>query len=63
MTICLRAVALRRIKVGAKKSDLVVQLADINLYSFMTGITPDGSPLLTRDVSVDEIYSLEVELP
>jgi len=53
----------RRIKVGAKKSDLVVQLADINLYSFMTGITPDGSPLLTRDVSVDEIYSLEVELP
>jgi serine/threonine protein kinase len=53
----------RRIKVGTTKSDLVVDFANVHLFSFMTGITPDGSPLLTRDVSVDEIYSLEVELP
>jgi serine/threonine protein kinase len=53
----------RRIKVGGRKPELVVDFADLHLYSFMPGITPDGSPLFTRDVSADEIFSLEVELP
>ena len=28
-----------------------------------SGITPDGSPLFVRDVSTDEIYALDLELP
>jgi Tol biopolymer transport system component len=53
----------RRIKVGASKPELVVDFGSLHLYSFMAGLTPDGSALFTRDVSADEIYSVEVELP
>jgi serine/threonine protein kinase len=53
----------RRIKLGASKPETVVDFAELHLFSFMAGLTPDGSPLFTRDVSVDEIYSLEVQLP
>ncbi|HEV3512638.1 MAG TPA: protein kinase [Candidatus Sulfotelmatobacter sp.] len=51
----------RRVKVGQTRSELVVDLKDVR--GLWNGITPDGTVLLTRDVSVDEIYSLEVELP
>ena len=56
--------AYRRAKVGAARSDLVVDLKDLHNYGFgWSGLTPQGSALFTRDVSTDEIYSLEVELP
>lgn len=51
----------RRVKVGQTRSELVVDLKDLRVL--WNGVTPDGTVLLTRDVSVDEIYSLEVELP
>jgi Tol biopolymer transport system component len=53
----------RRIRVGANKPELVVDFGNLHLADFMIGLTPDGSALFTRDVSADEIYSLEVELP
>ena len=53
----------RRIRVGANKPELVVDFGNLHLADFMIGLTPDGSALLARDVSADEIYSLEVELP
>jgi hypothetical protein len=28
-----------------------------------SGLTPDGLPLFTRDISIQEIYALDVELP
>ena len=51
----------RRVKVGQARSELIVDLKD--LRGLWSGVTPDGAALLLRDVSVDEIYSLEVELP
>jgi Tol biopolymer transport system component len=27
------------------------------------GVTPDGSPLVLRDLSIEEIYALDVDLP
>jgi Tol biopolymer transport system component len=54
----------RRIRVGANKPELVVDFGNLHLFGdSMIGLTPDGSVLFTRDVSADEIYSLEVELP
>jgi len=51
----------RRVKVGQTRSELVVDLKD--LRGIWNGVTPAGAALFLRDVSVDEIYSLEVELP
>lgn len=28
-----------------------------------TGVAPDGSPILRRDLSIQEIYALDVDLP
>jgi len=53
----------RRIKVGANKSELVCDFGNLHLYSIMVGLTPEGSALFARDVSSDEIYSLDMELP
>ena len=51
----------RRVKVGQTRSELILDLKD--LRGLWSGVTPDGAALFTRDVSVDEIYSLEMELP
>jgi len=54
----------RRVKVGQTRSVLIVDVKNLHLYTVgECSITPDGSPLFTRDLSVDEIYSLELELP
>jgi Tol biopolymer transport system component len=54
----------RRVKVGQTRSELFVDLKDLHQTSFgWSGLTPNGAPLFVRDVSADEIYSLEVELP
>jgi len=56
-----------RIGLGQRRPELVVQLSDLKRYrgvpSIWSGITPDGSPLFLRDVSTDEIYALDLELP
>jgi hypothetical protein len=56
-----------RIRLGQTHSELLVNLKD--LHQFMSrigpwsGITPDGSLLFVRDLSTDEIYALDLELP
>jgi hypothetical protein len=51
----------RRVKVGQTRSELIIDLKD--LRPLWSGLAPDGAALFTRDVSVSEIYSLDVELP
>jgi Tol biopolymer transport system component len=54
----------RRIKVGQNRSELFVHLKDLHRFGAgWSGLTPGGAALFVRDVSADEIYSLEVELP
>jgi hypothetical protein len=54
--------AYRRVKVGQTRSELFADLKDLHTSGW-SGLTPDGAALFVRDVSVDEIYSLEMELP
>ena len=56
-----KATGYRRVKLGQTRSELIVDLKD--LHGIWSGITPEGAALFARDVSVSEIYSLEVELP
>ena len=51
-----------RIKVGATHSEFLVDLKGLH-RSLWSGITPDGTPIFSRDVSADEIYALELEFP
>ena len=58
----------RRVKVGQNRSELVVDLKDLRRYSLTlvgawSGLAPDGSALFVRDLSTDEVYSLDLELP
>lgn len=56
--------AYRRIKMGQTRTELVVDTSSLRRWGLpWSGLTPDGSALLVRDVSSDEIYSLELELP
>ena len=56
-----------RIKLGQSRPELVVDLKDLKRNfgqkGTWSGITPDDSPLFLRDVSTDEIYALDLELP
>jgi len=60
-------VAVRRVRLGQTDSELVMDLKDQNRYgSFWgswSGVTPDGSGVFTRDLSTQELYALEVQLP
>jgi eukaryotic-like serine/threonine-protein kinase len=58
----------RRVKLGQTRSELVLDLKDLRRYSLTlvgawSGLAPDGSALFVRDLSTDEIYSLDLELP
>jgi serine/threonine protein kinase len=53
----------RRVKLGERHSQLVVDLKDLRQGGDWAGLTPDDSPLFVRNVSTDEIYALDVELP
>jgi len=58
----------RRIKVGQTASDLVADLTDFHKYTAFpvfgwSSIAADGSMLFVRDLSTDEIYALDLELP
>ena len=52
----------RRIKLGETRSELLLDLKDLR-RSWWSGITPDDSPIFSRDISTDEIYALELDLP
>jgi serine/threonine protein kinase len=58
----------RRIKMGQTHSEFLVDLRGLRRYSAAptfgwSGIAPDGSNLFVRDLSTDEIYALDLELP
>ena len=58
----------RRIKVGATGSVALFTLKGMplsfgNMVGDWSGLSPDGLPLFTRDISTQEIYALDVELP
>jgi eukaryotic-like serine/threonine-protein kinase len=57
----------RRARLGENHSDLLIDLKDLPRYFSLigpwSGITPDGSALFVRNLSTDEIYSLDLELP
>jgi hypothetical protein len=58
----------RRVKVGAAHSEALFSLKGmqsfwINVAGTWSGLAPDGSALFTRDISTQEIYALDVELP
>ena len=58
----------RRVKVGQTHSEQVADLKELLRYSAppaygWSGVAPDGTPLFDRDLSTDEIYVLDLELP
>ena len=57
----------RRVKLGESRSVSQVDLTDFHTFSGQfgawCGVTPDGSGLFVRDLSTQEIYALDVELP
>jgi serine/threonine protein kinase len=52
----------RRVKLGQTQSEFLVDLKDLH-RSWWSGITPDNAPIFSRDISTDEIYALDLELP
>jgi serine/threonine protein kinase len=56
-----------RLKVGQAQFEPIVDLKGLNRYfgpfGLWSGIAPDGSPILDRDISTQEIYALEVQFP
>ena len=58
----------RRVRVGETRSELVADLQSLRRYIAWpvfgwSGLAPDGSALFTRDLSTDEIYALDLDLP
>ena len=58
----------RRVKVGASHSETLFSLKGMllfraNVAGTWSGLAPDGSALFVRDISTQEIYALDVELP
>jgi eukaryotic-like serine/threonine-protein kinase len=58
----------RRVKIGATRSEALFTLKSLALYNSnmvgeWSGLTPDQFPLFTRDISAEEIYALDFELP
>jgi dipeptidyl aminopeptidase/acylaminoacyl peptidase len=58
----------RRVKVGQSKSEFVLDLTNLhrygdNLIGQWSGLAPDGSALFVRDLSTQEVYALDLELP
>lgn len=60
--------SLYRINTHDRKIEAIVALKNVPRPSMpygadWHGITPDGSPLIMRDVGIREVYSLELQLP
>jgi len=59
--------AFYRLRVSDLHLETVAKIGDVRRYYGQfgpwTGIAPDGSPLLVRDISNEEIYSLDLDLP
>jgi Tol biopolymer transport system component len=59
--------AFLRVKVGQTRSEFLIDLQGLRRYGgygwAWSGLAPDDSALFVRDMSTDEICSLDVELP
>jgi Tol biopolymer transport system component/DNA-binding winged helix-turn-helix (wHTH) protein len=59
--------AFYRLRLSDLHLDTSVKIGDVRRYygpfGPWTGIAPDGSPLLVRNISNEEIYSLDLQLP
>jgi uncharacterized protein with NRDE domain len=58
--------AIVRLDIQSGNLQNVVSLKDVSRagnFGVWSGLTPDGSPLILRNVGRQEIYSLEVVLP
>ena len=56
--------AFLRARISDRKLERLASLKDLGrIASMWTGLAPDDSPLLLRDVSVQEIYALDWQLP
>jgi len=58
----------QRIQVGQTRSELLVDLKALTRFKSRaagpwSNVAPDGSALFVRDLSTDEIYALDLELP
>jgi Tol biopolymer transport system component len=58
----------RRVRVGQSHSELIADLKGLKRYSQppayeWSGLAPDGSALFVRNLSTDEVYALDVDLP
>jgi Tol biopolymer transport system component/DNA-binding winged helix-turn-helix (wHTH) protein len=66
-TFLVQEPAFYRLRVSDLHLDTVVKIGDVRRYygpfGPWTGMAPDGSPLLVRDISNEEIYSLDLQLP
>jgi len=56
-----------RVRISDSHVQPIVSISGIHafygLFGPWTGVTPDGSPLLVRDISNEEVYSLDLQLP
>lgn len=55
--------ALYRVRVRDKKLEMLTSLKGFPVAGLWTGVAPGGSPLLLRDISIQEVYALRVRLP
>jgi hypothetical protein len=58
----------QRIQVGKTRSELLADLKALTRFKSRgagpwSNVAPDGSALFVRDLSTDEIYALDLELP
>jgi Tol biopolymer transport system component len=66
-TLLVQEPAFYRLRLSDLRLETIVKIGDVRRYygpfGPWTGIAPDGSPLLVRDISNEEIYSLDLQLP
>jgi len=59
--------ALFRLRLADRKLERLVGLKDfrrvIQVFYPWSGLTPDGDPLLLRDIGAQEVYALDFEAP
>ena len=56
-----------RVRISDSRVEAMVNISDVRRYygqfGLWSGLAPDGSPLLVRDISNEEVYSLDLQLP
>jgi Tol biopolymer transport system component/tRNA A-37 threonylcarbamoyl transferase component Bud32 len=59
--------AISRLRIADRKLERVTGLKDFRRVEFSyypwSGLTPDGAPLLLRDIGTQEVYALDLEAP